>query len=454
MRLKDEVLNDLEANGHNVAQFVSFSPGLGIRYCHLNYGGVSVDTLDQLVAIVLEASNARSVNIRSFHPDSMQGNEFIYGVTDVETAVSHVERLAAEGLYTIVHETIDVNDGGVSGVVQNGFIEFSPGVTPRGVENSKEPICSFDDEVGIRILERVYSVDLNNLRDTTGKRTEFSIHPKPVGVKRERVITWEVHAVPYTLKFQPRYVWPNAFSKMIGDKVFGLLLASELGFPIPGTHVTLRNKPVEFGFGGSPGHKWALNDEVWTRPCPAEPVPGKYRTERGLLHQRNHMENEDPSGKALVSCIIQQEVKAQWSGAAIPTERGVKIEGVAGFGDKYMDGTQAPDVLPVNIKIDVYNLYQSLSATFGTIKIEWAHDGDKVWLLQIHVVEEMPGGKTIYPGEFKEYLLFNSEQRLDHLRWLISNLPEGFGVVVQGNVGMSSHVADVLRKARVPSRLD
>lgn len=79
----------------------------------------------------MQASNAQSVNIRSFHPDSMQGNEFIYGITDVETAVCHVERLASKGLYTIVNETIDVNDGGVSGVVQNNFIEFSPGVTPR-----------------------------------------------------------------------------------------------------------------------------------------------------------------------------------------------------------------------------------------------------------------------------------------------------------------------------------
>ena len=43
-------------------------------------------------------------------------------------------RLAGEGYLTIVNETIDIHDGGISGVALAGIVEFAPDDTPRAVE--------------------------------------------------------------------------------------------------------------------------------------------------------------------------------------------------------------------------------------------------------------------------------------------------------------------------------
>lgn len=73
--------------------------------------------------------------------DSPQGNAFHYGITGADTAVEIASMLNAEGLYIIINETVDVNDGGVSGVVFGGCVEFAPGVIPRFVrKSSDEPV--------------------------------------------------------------------------------------------------------------------------------------------------------------------------------------------------------------------------------------------------------------------------------------------------------------------------
>jgi hypothetical protein len=42
---------------------------------------------------------------------------------------------------------------------------------------------------------------------------------------------------------------------------------------------------------------------------------------------------------------------------------------------------------------------------------------------------------------------------LDELRSLLHRLPSGVGVRIRGEVGLTSHVADLLRKHRRPARL-
>jgi len=37
-----------------------------------------------------------------------------------------VRNMSAEGLFVIANETVDVSDGGVSGVIQGGVAEFAP----------------------------------------------------------------------------------------------------------------------------------------------------------------------------------------------------------------------------------------------------------------------------------------------------------------------------------------
>lgn len=95
---------------------------------------VRFGTAAETVATLLKTSSGESVNVRSYEPESPRSREFVYGLRNVEDAIATIDRLAAEGLHLIVNETIDVSDGGVSGVAYGDVLEFAPDDTPRCVE--------------------------------------------------------------------------------------------------------------------------------------------------------------------------------------------------------------------------------------------------------------------------------------------------------------------------------
>src|SRR6185436_933764 len=80
---KDEILDAL-ARGANVAQFVSFSPGLA--QSHSRVRGFPPDhrfaSPEEAVAVLLDRTPERSVNVRSFNPDSPKSRELLYGRTE------------------------------------------------------------------------------------------------------------------------------------------------------------------------------------------------------------------------------------------------------------------------------------------------------------------------------------------------------------------------------------
>src|SRR5689334_9137738 len=97
MRTKDERLVEL-ADEHNVAQFVSFSPGPDVRYSRIR--GYAPDQAftgvhDAITALI--RMSAGTVNIRSFRPGQDTGNPFEYGIGKAEDAARIVSSLAAEG---------------------------------------------------------------------------------------------------------------------------------------------------------------------------------------------------------------------------------------------------------------------------------------------------------------------------------------------------------------------
>lgn len=259
---KDEILDRLAKRG-NVAQFVAFRPHDGrprqsyARIASYEPNQLFLDHCDAIDAL-LASSGERKVNVRSYLPEEPRCREFVYGLDDRASAVAAVERLTAEGLHTIVNETIDVSDGGVSGVLQGSTLEFSPDDTPRCVE--KPGTAAFPFAIGMQVLATVYGF-APELEARAGERTEFSVHPRPRGWKASRTLIWEhetsvPEAAPNSLR------WPNRFSRLIGDKAFGLLMADLLNFPVPRTLVISR-RVAPFHFGKETGSK-----EVWTRTCP------------------------------------------------------------------------------------------------------------------------------------------------------------------------------------------
>jgi hypothetical protein len=442
---KDAILDMLAETG-NVAQFVSFSPSLEQRYSRI--AGLErnhhFESPMRAISALIASSAERRINLRSFDPQRPQGNEFVYGLENVESACIEMERLASTGLHVIANETIDVKDGGVSGVLQGDVLEFAPGGTPRVVESTG--ITSLPRSMGIDLLSKVYGFT-SELPMDTDLRVEFSIHPVRRGFRRSHTVVWEVQAIEHGT-LNASLVWPNTFSQFIGDKTFGLLIADCLDWNVPYTTAISRAVPP-FSFGRSTG-----SDIKWMRTCPRTAEPGHFPTYRGW-HDPFKMVVEGGSEERLAAVLVQSEVPAVYSGALITgIDGGAIIEGVAGFGDKFMMGEAAPAHLPEKITSVLSDLHETALAKLGSIRLEWAFDGAGVWVLQLQQEAALSSGSVIVPGDLNDEVAFDPRVGLDGLRTLIEQVHDkGCGIQVRGNIGMTSHMADLLRRSRIPSRV-
>lgn len=433
------------ARGANVARFASFGPGdAPLRHIVLDGDG---DPAGRDLVSVVTALHRRAplLNVRTFRDGDSKGTPFLYGLSSVEEVVGAVRELATGGFYTIVNETVDVGDGGVSGVLLGGVAEFAPGATPRAVEQAHA--AALPAGLAIELLRTVYGpVDLLPYPD---RRIEFSVHPGPVGYRRTATLIWEVADVePVTLSATP--TWPNAFSRHIGDKAYGLLLAHLVGLPVPRTTVLARTV-APFGYG-QPTAPGAV--DRWIRTCPVEPQPGLFTSAKGWLDPYALLAKEDPTATRIASVLDQDGVAADWAGATALREDGsVLVEGVHGTGDEFMLGDRAPEALPPSVADDVRALVTAASAALGPVRIEWAHDGTAAWVLQLHRVALRVSDEMLSPGEADRWLPYDPHDGLDRLRELVAEArAAAAGVEVTDGVGITSHVGDILRKAHVPGR--
>lgn len=177
---KDRSLDELARIG-NVAQFVSFAPEKGraaqqfSRIAGYEPNQIFATNREAITSLLLSSPEG-TINIRSFTPDSPRSRDFHYGIADADAAHAIAERLLSDGLFVIANETVDVSDGGVSGVVQGDVIEFAPDDTPRCVE--KEGTASLPIRWGLSIIRQVYGFE-PDIVDARKGRLEFSVHPKP-----------------------------------------------------------------------------------------------------------------------------------------------------------------------------------------------------------------------------------------------------------------------------------
>lgn len=374
---KDASLDWLAEQGMNVAQFVSFLPDKARpQQAYSRVAGRDANELfanmESAIDCLLNASVDHSVNVRSYEPHNPQSREFIYGLTKIDDAVNAVKRLSSEGLHTIVNETIDVSDGGVSGVLLGNVLEFAPDDTPRCVE--KPGTASLPRGWGCELLSSVYGFPVR-LDVPFLSRLEFSLHPKPLGWKASNIVTWE-YSEEQHIDGGPQIAWPNKFSRLIGDKTFGLLVAHHLGLPVPLTTVVNR-RISPFTFGLPTG--W---NEIWIRTAPHEQMPGLFTTHRGWIDPFVLLRAEDPSDLRISSVLAQSGVRPVYSGALIVSGEGkIIVEGRAGAGDTLMVGESNPEDLPAAILKDVRELYDRVEELLGAVRIEWVHDGANVWIV-------------------------------------------------------------------------
>lgn len=445
---KDKSLDELARVG-NVAQFVSYSPGADEpRQEFSRVAGFDANHpfsgLAESLRCLRERCPEGTINLRSFTPDSPRSRDFHYGLSDLTQIETLVRKMSAEGLYVIANETVDVSDGGVSGVIQGGIIEFAPDDTPRCVE--KGGTASLPLDWGLSLLETVYGFPVATV-DAGRGRLEFSMHPKPRGWRRGHTLMWEYEASD-SAPAMAALKWPNRFSQLVGDKTFGLLIANLIELPVPQT-TCISRRIAPFAFGEP-----TPSNEVWIRTCPREQEPGKFTTAKGWLDPFRLLAAEDPTGEAISAVLCQQAVPAAFAGAAImDADQQIVIEGAPGEGDRFMVGERLPERLPDTVLRDIQETYRFAQGKLGPVRFEWVHDGSRVWIVQLHKGATDSSASTLVPGNAEQWEVFDVSRGLEELRRLLAQLPANIGLLIKGDVGLTSHVADLLRKARRPARL-
>jgi len=461
--MKDEKLHYLVTNDiANVAQFISFDPYSNLipKYVHINnYTYEKIHTTKEVIERLILSAPSKSVNIRTFSPGVMKGNRLIFNkkVEDIDDIIRIVIDNSNTGKHTIINENISINDAGVSGVVLGDVIEFSPEDTPKCVD--KEDVCSLPRSIGLKVLSTVYgfSPDINF---DSNYRVEFSIHPSRQGVKKEHTIIWEYEYYEEA-KSDKKILWPNRFSRFIGDKVFGLLIADAYGLLVPKTTVISR-KIAPFSFGIETGLK-----EKWIRTCPIEKEPGKYYTGSVWTDPFELMKIEEAKGFKpinIASIICQDAIEAKFSGASFirHNSKDDVIEGVSGTGDLFMIGERNKEELPKNVIEAVKELNDQLRNyhnELGDVSIEWVYDGTNVWVVQLNKLKNSNNQKSnnrrvIVDGNPKYYEKVFVSDGLDSLREKINLYKNiNIGIELIGNVGITSHFGDLLRLNNIPSFL-
>jgi len=451
---KDEKLhNIIKDNLGNIAQYVSFSPDdiTTPRFSYIKNQKGKRNAKESIVCLI-NAAASKKVNIRSFSLRQMKGNSLFFnkGIEDLNDILTVLKKNAKEGKYSIVNENIDINDGGVSGVVLNNMIEFSPKDTPKCVD--KPGVCRLPRTLGFKMLEIIYgfSPEINFPPDY---RVEFSIHPSRQGVYNEHTIIWEFEKYEdnnknFTLN------WPNNFSRFLGDKVYGLLIAYALGFKVPFSTVISRNV-APFSFGSDTNIH-----EKWIRTCPAEKEPGKYYTGDKWLDPFNLIALEEEKGDkeiSIAAIISQQSVNSVFSGGAIirKDEKEDVIEGVLGKGDDFMLGATSSVNLPKGLSTSLKRLNNKIRSFYyliGEVSIEWVYDGVDVWIVQLNQINISPNKNVIVEGNPVSYKEFDVVNGLEALRDLIKKIrKDNIGIILKGNVGITSHFGDLLRLSNIPS---
>lgn len=456
--MKDEKLsNIIEKDYGNIAQFISFNPNDRIpRYTYIEKYSPGKNCDDkELIERLIDSAPSKSINIRSYSPEIMKGNQLIFNkkLEDINEILAIIDLNRKNQKYSILNENIDINDGGISGVILGDIIEFSPKDTPKCVD--KKGICSLPKEIGLNLLKKVYGF-IPEINFEKNYRVEFSIHPNRQGVLKEHTIIWEYEYYNNISK-SCNISWPNNFSKFLGDKTFGLLIADTLGLKVPKTTVISR-EVAPFTFGNSTGLH-----EKWIRTCPIIKEPGKYYTGDKWIDPFLMIEEEEKKGEKYVniaSVLSQEAIEPVFSGACI-IKGNMKddiIEGVSGKGDAFMVGEEELLCnLPREIIRHIRKLNNKIRRYFyllGEVSIEWVYDGNDIWIVQLNQIKLSGSKDIIVDGNPKKYIQFNSSSGLEELRNLIKKIEnENVGIELIGNIGVTSHFGDLLRLASIPSRL-
>jgi hypothetical protein len=156
----------------------------------------------------------------------------------------------------------------------------------------------------------------------------------------------------------------------------------------------------------------------------------------------------------IMAVLDQASVDAAFSGVAAPTQDGrTLVEGVEGLGDAYMLGRRSPQRLPSDVEADVKLLHRDVQDRFGPVRMEWVYDGRECWIIQVQSVPQL---RTPPAPSINGCISFDASTNtlVDLQRIIKKARKEQKGVRVVGDVGVLSHVGDMLDREGIPTTFE
>ena len=100
-------------------------------------------------------------------------------------------------------------------------------------------------------------------------------------------------------------------------------------------------------------------------------------------------------------------------------------------------------------------VFEHARGALGPVRMEWVDDGRETWVSRCTPGRRRPRDVTSTKDKHAFYHTFDVRDGLSRLYQLIEDIRNtGDGIVLRGNIGVTSHMGDALRKARIPSRIE
>ena len=113
----------------------------------------------------------------------------------------------------------------------------------------------------------------------------------------------------------------------------------------------------------------------------------------------------------------------------------------------------APAPLPDRVLDDVRRLGARAAAALGPVRFEWSHDGRTAWVVQLHQAASTATRHHHPPGHPGPLAPVRPGPRPRAAAPPDRAVDPGDGIELTGDVGVTSHAGDLLRRAAIPSRL-
>jgi phosphohistidine swiveling domain-containing protein len=122
--------------------------------------------------------------------------------------------------------------------------------------------------------------------------------------------------------------------------------------------------------------------------------------------------DDDAAAPGQIPVIVQRMVRPDYAGVAFASPDGrVLVEGVTGLADRLVSGRARPAPLPEHVRERIERVAHEVVRRFGGAQdIEWAAEGDRIWLLQVRAVTAaLP---AVLPDRFRLWTAANVQEAI------------------------------------------